>query len=192
MKVRLIHPSGGLMRSVVKPARLTYGRSIMQPNSHYDSPGTQMNRSSGMERNSITLLQYAGFLLVVGLASAFYSAADRTVGWNPHGVSGLAACGGAAVIIGVLGVLVAKGQPWAQWAGVALAFLLLSFGGMQVFKIGRDIEKPAAEMAVKRGITQEAAERAMIYRVGIFGAMTLFSLQAFMRVGLALRREPAA
>src|SRR6188472_1407281 len=69
------------------------------------------NRAT-MQRNSITLLQYAGFLLVVGLASAFYSAADRTAGWNPHGASGLYACGGSAVVIAILGWLTSKGKEW--------------------------------------------------------------------------------
>jgi len=145
-----------------------------------------------MERNSITLLQYAGFLLVVGLASAFYSAADRTVGWNIHGASGLKACGCAALLIAVLGILTGKGKAMAAWVGLALAFLLLSYGGMTLFKTLRDVSGAAVEVAADRGITQQAAERAVLYKAGIFGAMAVFSLSAFMRLGLSLRNDKTA
>lgn len=145
-----------------------------------------------MERNAITLLQYAGFLLVVGLASAFYSAADRTVGWNPHGVSGLIACGGAAALIAVLGILTGKGKSAAAWVGLALAFLLLSYGGMKTFQTLRSLAEEGVKLAASRGITQEAAERSLLYKSWIFGAMALFSLNAFMRLGMSLRSDKTA
>lgn len=145
-----------------------------------------------MQRNSITLLQYAGFLLVVGLASAFYSAADRTAGWNPHGATGLYVCGGAAVVTFIFGLLTGKGKEWAAWAGLALAFLLLAYGGKTLFTIVRDVSGQAADVIQKRGISQEAAERTVYYKAAIFGALFVFSISAFLRLGLSLRRGGTA
>jgi hypothetical protein len=145
-----------------------------------------------MQRNSIILLQYAGFLLVVGLASAFYSAADRTAGWNPHGKSGLIACGSAAVVAAVFGWLTGKRKEWAAWAGLALSFILLAYGGSTLFSTVRDVSGLAAKVAVERGIDQAAAERTILYKAAIFGAMFVFSVSAFLRLGFSLRRGGTA
>lgn len=145
-----------------------------------------------MQRNSITLFQYAGFLLVVGLASAFYSAADRTAGWNAHGATGLYACGGAALIIALMAWLTGKGNEWAAWVGLVLAFLLLAFGGKTLFTIVRDVGGQALKVATDRGIAPEDAERVVLYKAGIFGAMAIFSLSAFVRLGLSLRHGKSA
>ena len=145
-----------------------------------------------MQRNSITLFQYAGFLLVVGLASAFYSAADRTAGWNAHGATGLYACGGSALIIALMAWLTGKGNEWAAWVGLVLAFLLLAFGGKTLFTIVRDVGGQALKVAMERGIDPEDAERVVLYKAGIFGVMAIFSLSAFLRLGLALRRGQTA
>lgn len=150
-----------------------------------------------MQRNSITLFQYAGFLLVVGLASAFYSAADRTAGWNPHGASGLYACGGAALIIAVMAWLVGKGRQGAAWVGLALAFLLFAYGGKTLFALLRDVSGNVDQLVVERAkkgdiLTTEAAHRTILYKAGIFGAMAIFSLSAFLRLGLALARGKSA
>jgi hypothetical protein len=145
-----------------------------------------------MERNCITLYQFAGFLLVVGLASAFYSAADRSVGWNAHGASGLYACGGSAVVAAILAYFTGKGKEGAAWAGLALAFLLLSYGGYTLFTTVRDISGAADVVQEKRNITHEAAERVVIYKACIFGAMTIFALNAFLRLGVSLRQPKTA
>ena len=145
-----------------------------------------------MQRNSITLFQYAGFLLVVGLASAFYSAADRTAGWNTHGATGLYACGGSAVIVSIMAWLTGKGKEWAAWVGLVLAFLLLAYGGKTLFALVRDVPGHALKIATDRGIDPEDAERAVLYKAGIFGMMAIFSLSTFLRLGLALRRGKTA
>lgn len=174
-----------------------------------------------MQRNSITLFQYAGFLLVVGLASAFYSAADRTAGWNPHGATGLYACGGSALIIALMAWLTGKGKEWAAWVGLVLAFVLLAYGGQTLFKLVRDVpgqailavsardEKIAEQIRAadeisggrrKEGhgviiydyLDYEAAHRVVLYKAGIFGMMAIFSLSAFLRLGLALRHGKTA
>lgn len=145
-----------------------------------------------MQRNSVTLFQYAGYLLVIGLASAFYSAGESRAGWNSHGASGLYACGGAAVVVGVLGWLTGKGKEWAAWAGLAVAFLLLAYGGKTCFALLRDVTGNASKVAAERSISMEAAERVVYYKAGIFGVMAVFSISAFLRLGLALRRAKAA
>ena len=145
-----------------------------------------------MQRNSITLFQYAGFLLVVGLASAFYSAADRTAGWNAHGATGLYACGGSAVIVALMAWLTGKGKEWAAWVGLVLAFLLLAYGGKTLFTLVRDVPGQALKVATERGIDPEDAERVVLYKAGIFGVMAIFSLSAFLRLGLALRHGKTA
>ena len=145
-----------------------------------------------MERNSISLFQYAGYLLIIGLASALYSAADRSIGWNAHGASGLYACGGAAVVVALMAWLTGKRMEWAAWVGLVLAFVLLAYGGQTLFKLVRDVTGEALKVAADRGINKEAAERVVLYKAGIFGAMAIFSLGTFMRLGLALRRGKTA
>ncbi|HEX2749111.1 MAG TPA: hypothetical protein VHM91_13985 [Verrucomicrobiales bacterium] len=151
-----------------------------------------------MQRISIILFQYAGFLLVCGLASVLYSAETRTAGWNGHGISGLIACGSAAVIIAITAVLAGKGKGNAVWAALGLAFILLSYGGFTFFKLVRDIPGNATEMINKRAadkkedLKREDAERAITYKAGVFGVMALFSLSAFVRLGTAVRNEKTA
>jgi len=150
-----------------------------------------------MIRNSITLLQFAGYLFIVGLASVFYNAATGEAGFNKHGVTGLYACGGSAVLIALFGFLTGKGKEWAAWAGLVLAFLLLAFGGQTLFGILRDVDGKALELIRKRAeagetLTEAAARSAMLYRAGIFGALFVFSLLTFLKLGLALRRGKTA
>ena len=152
-----------------------------------------------MQRLSIVLFQYAGFLLVCGLASVLYSAETRTAGWNGHGISGLIACGSAAVVIAIMGVLAGRGKGMAVWVGLGLAFMLLTYGGFTFFKLVRDIPGNAAEAITKRAagpkgevLTMDAAERAVAYKAGVFGVMALFSLSAFVRLGTAVRHEKTA
>ena len=107
------------------------------------------------------------------------------------------ACGGAAVVIAVTAVLNRKGMGMAAWAGLLLAFLLLAYGGKTVFSLLRDIDGNAAQLVIDRAkksevITPEAAQRTIVYKAGIFAAMTAFSLNAFLRLGLALRRGKEA
>jgi hypothetical protein len=142
-----------------------------------------------MQRISIVLLQYAGFLLVCGLASVLYSAETRTAGWNPHGISGLIACGGGALIAALMGLLAGKGKGFAVWVGLALAFLFLSYGGFKFFNLIRDVSGNAAPVVTERKISQEDAERTVIYKAGVFGAAALFSLIAFLRLGTGVRNE---
>ena len=146
-----------------------------------------------MVRNSITLLQYAGYLLVIGLASAFYNAATGEAGFNKHGVTGLYACGGSAVVIALFGWLTGKGKEWAAWAGLVLTFVLLAFGGQTLFSLVRDVDGKALELATKRAadgetLTVAAARSAVLYRAGIFGALFVFSLLTFLKLGISLRR----
>jgi hypothetical protein len=150
-----------------------------------------------MQRNSITLLQYAGFLLICGLASVLYSAETRTAGWNGHGISGLIACGSAAVVVALMGWLAGKGKEVAVWIGVGLAFILLSYGGYTFFKLIRDVPGNAADLVASRAakgevIALEAAERSIQYKAGVFAAMAFFSITAFLRLGLSLRRGGTA
>jgi hypothetical protein len=150
-----------------------------------------------MIRNSITLLQFAGYLLVIGLASAFYNAATGEVGFNPHGVSGLYACGGSAVAIGLFGWLTGKGKEWAAWAGLVLSFVLFAYGGYKVFSTMRDVDASAREIMNLRfrdgePITFEGARISALYKAGTFGALLIFSLGTFLRLGLSLRHGKAA
>ena len=146
-----------------------------------------------MQRNSITLFQYAGFLLVVGLASAFYSAATREAGWNAHGATGLYVCGGAAVVIAVLAWLTGKGKELAAWAGLLLAFVLFAYGAFKLFTMVRDLDGQAAEvMKLRTELAEDAARRVVLYKAGIFGALAIFSISAFLRLGLSLRHEKSA
>jgi hypothetical protein len=148
-----------------------------------------------MQRISITLFQYAGFLLVVGLASAFYNAATREAGWNAHGATGLYACGGSAVVVGLMAWLTGKGMEGAAWVGLALAFLLVSYGSWTLFKLLRDVDGNAQEVLIKRAaeqLTIEDARRVVLYKAGIFGAMVIFSLSALLRLATPLRRSKTA
>jgi hypothetical protein len=150
-----------------------------------------------MIRNSITLLQYAGYLFVIGLASVLYNAATGEAGFNKHGLSGLYACGGSAVLAAIFGVLTGKSKEWAAWAGLILAFLLLSFGGYKVFDMLRNIDAHTVDLIKKRAeegltLTDEAARKAIYYRAGIFGALFAFSLHAFLKLGTALRAGKTA
>lgn len=151
-----------------------------------------------MIRNSVTLLQYAGYLLVVGLASAFYNAATGEAGFNRHGASGLIACGGSAVLVFIFGWLTGKGKEWAAWAGLALSFLLLAYGGKTLFSLLSRVDQNATELIVSRAkeykeeLTDAAARNAILYKAGIFGALFFFSLWTFLRLGTSLRRGKAA
>jgi hypothetical protein len=150
-----------------------------------------------MIRNSITLLQYAGYLLVIALASVFYNPAEGSAGFNKHGLTGLYVCGGAAALIAVLGVLTGKGKEGAAWAGLVISFVLLAFGGQKLFSFVRDIEGHALELIAKRAtdgevLTQSAAHDSIVYRAIIFGALFIFSLLTFLKLGLALRRGKTA
>lgn len=145
-----------------------------------------------MIRNSITLFQYAGYLLVIGLASALYNAATGEAGWNRHGASGLYACGGSAVLAAVLGYLTGKGKEWAAWTGLAICFLLLAYGGQTLFTLVRDIDGNAHKVVADRAITLEAARSTILYKAGIFGALFVFSLLTFLKLGTSLRRGKTA
>lgn len=145
-----------------------------------------------MQRNSISLFQYAGYLLIIGLASAFYSAATREVGWNAHGATGLYVCGGVAVVVALMAWLTGKGNELAAWVGLGLAFLLLAYGGWTLFTLLRDVPGQALKVATDRGIEPEDAERVVLYKAGIFGVMAIFSLGTFLRLGVALRRGKTA
>ena len=148
-----------------------------------------------MTRNSVSLLQYSGYLLVAALASVFYNAATGEAGYNAHGITGLASCGGAAVLSAVLGILTGKGQSWAAWVGLTLSFVLFAFGGHKVFDILRDLDASALDIYKKRaaeGITENGARNAAIYRAGIFGFMMIVSLLTFLKLGLSLRHGKTA
>ena len=145
-----------------------------------------------MQRNSISLFQYAGYLLIIGLASAFYSAATRELGWNAHGATGLYVCGGVAVVIALMAWLTGKGHELAAWVGLGLAFILFAYGAWTLFTLLRDIPGQALKVATDRGIDPEDAERVVLYKAGIFGVMAIFSLGTFLRLGVALRRGKSA
>jgi len=150
-----------------------------------------------MIRNSVTLLQYAGYLLVVGLASAFYNAATGEAGFNKHGVSGLIACGSAAVVVFILGWLTGKGKEWAAWTGLVLSFILFAYGAHTVFGLLRDVDLSTIDLVKKRAeagetLTDQAAKNAVLYKAGIFGAMFIFSLLTFLKLGTAVRRSKSA
>ncbi len=147
-----------------------------------------------MIRNSVTLLQYAGYLLVIGLASAFYNAATGEAGFNKHGASGLYACGGSAVLAFVFGWLTGKGKEWASWAGLVLSFVLFAYGGSTLFSLLRDVDHNAIELVAKRAkdgevLAETAAKNAILYKAGIFGALFVFSLLTFLKLGTTLRRS---
>ena len=150
-----------------------------------------------MIRNSITLFQYAGYLLVIGLASAIYNAATGEAGWNRHGASGLYACGGSAVVATVLGYLAGKGKELAAWTGLALSFMLLSYGGYKFFSLLRDVDHNAIELLLERAkggeiLTEQAARSTILYKAGIFGTLFVFSMGTFLRLGTSLRRGKSA
>lgn len=132
-----------------------------------------------MQRISITLLQYAGYLLVIGLASAFYNAADGTLGWNPKGSTGLIALGISAAVALVLGLIAGKGKEWAAWGGVVLSFVLLAYTGMTAFKTAR-------------GVSSGDLEGHLWYKAALFAITAVFSISTFLRIGLALRRGKSA
>ena len=132
-----------------------------------------------MQRIAITLQQYAGYLLIVGLASAFYNAAERAVGWNEKGKSGLIALGISAVIVFVLGALAGKGKQWAGWAGLAVNFLLLSYSGHTAFKTAK-------------GVSSGELDGYLWYKAALFGVVLLLSVFTFIKLGTALRRDKLA
>ena len=132
-----------------------------------------------MQRISITLLQYAGYLLILGLASVFYNAADRSIGWNPKGVSGLIALGSSAAVAALLGFFAGKGKEWAGWGGVILSFALLSYCGMTAFKTAR-------------GVSSGELDGHLWYKAALFGITVIFSISAFLRVGVIMRRGKTA
>jgi hypothetical protein len=132
-----------------------------------------------MQRIAITLQQYAGYLLVTGLASAFYNAADKTFGWNDKGKSGLIALGAFAVLAFIFGVIAAEGKKWAGWAGLVLSFFLLCFGGSKAFSTGR---------AISAGDKPEY----LWFQVILFAVTMVFSIFTFIKLGTALRRSPQA
>ena len=132
-----------------------------------------------MQRISIYLLQYAGYLLIIGLASAFYNAADRLMGWNPKGASGLIALGSSAAVALLLGLFAGKGKTWAGWGGVVLSFALLSYCGMTAFKTAR-------------GVSSGELEGHLWYKAVLFAITAVFSISAFLRVGLIMRRGRTA
>lgn len=90
-------------------------------------------------RVSSILFSYAFLLLVAGLFSTFYNP-QRVLGWNPHGISGLIACGTGAVLALVFGLFDKKGAGWALWAGLILSFLFLCQTGSSSFKSARGME----------------------------------------------------
>ena len=131
-----------------------------------------------MQRISVILLQYAGYLFVLGLASAFYNAADRTPGWNPKGVSGLIALGIFAVVSLVLGMVAGKGRSWAGWAGLILSFVLFAYTALTAFKTAR-------------GVSAGDLDGHLWYKAALFAITALFSISTFLRLGVILRRKPA-
>src|SRR5687767_4661192 len=120
-----------------------------------------------MQRISTTLLQYAGYLLVIGLASAFYNAADRTLGWNPKGSTGLIALGISAAVALALGFMAGKGREWAGWGGLVLSFVLLAYTGMTAFKTAR-------------GVSSGDLEGHLWYKAALFAITAVFSISAFL------------
>lgn len=132
-----------------------------------------------MQRISITLLQYAGYLFVIGLASVLYNAADRSLGWNPKGVSGLIALGCSGAVALVLGLFAGKGKEWAGWGGVILSFALLSYCGMKAFQTAR-------------GVSGGDIEGHHWYKALLFAIAAVFSISAFLRVGLIMRQGKTA
>ena len=132
-----------------------------------------------MQRISITLLQYAGYLLVIGLASAFYNAANGTLGWNPKGSTGLIALGISAAVALVLGLIAGKGREWAGWGGIVLSFVLFAYTAVTAFKTAR-------------GVSSGDLEEHLWYKAALFAITAVFSISTFLRIGLAMRRGKLA
>jgi hypothetical protein len=96
-----------------------------------------------------------------------------------------------------MGWLAGKGKEVAVWIGLGLAFILLSYGGYTFFKLIRDVPGNAVDLVASRAakgevIALEAAERSIQYKAGVFAAMAFFSITAFLRLGLSLRRGGTA
>jgi hypothetical protein len=140
------------------------------------------------------LKTYAILLIPVGLSSVLYNSQTSSIGWNPAGITGLAVCLIAAAMAFLFLVLHRRGVTWARWAAVALTFILLGFSGQSVFKMARDPSAAAAKMIAKRveanqPITQEAADAAIRFRMGLFGVLGILSLSAFMKLWMGVRRD---
>ena len=132
-----------------------------------------------MQRIAIILQQYAGYLLVVGLASVFYNPQARVVGWYGEGKTGLIALGASAVLAFICGALAGKGKQAAGWAGIGLAFMLLSFCGYKAFSIAR-------------GVAGDTLADHKWYQATLFGIAFFFSVLTFIKLGTALRRDNLA
>lgn len=111
-------------------------------------------------------------LLVLGLFSAFYSH-DHVFGWNEKGKSGLIVCGIGAVLSVVFGFLSDKGQSWAVYGGLVVAFLFIAVGGKNFFADGR---------------AWSGGDASKWFRTVIFGAALFAALRTFVSLSLQVRR----
>jgi hypothetical protein len=127
----------------------------------------------GMNRSAATILfSFAAMLLVLGLASAFYSH-DHVLGWNPKGRSGLIICGVSAGLAVIFGFLSDKGQQWAVYAGLALSFLIIAMPGSRFFIAGR---------------AYSAGDSTKWLSMVILGCTALVGLRTFISLSLLVRR----
>ncbi len=132
-----------------------------------------------MQRIAITLQQYAGYLLVIGLASVFYNPDARTVGWYAAGKTGLIALGASALLVFLCGVIAGKGKEAGGWVGLVLNFLLLSFCGYKAFSIARQVSD--GTLADYKW-----------YQATLFAVAFVFSVLTFIKLGTSLRRDKLA
>jgi len=126
-----------------------------------------MNRSV-----STILFSFAAMLLVLGLASAFYSP-DHVIGWYPKGRSGLMICGISAALAVLFGWLHDQGKTWAIYAGLALAFMIIAMPGSRFFIAGR---------------AYSGGDSSKWLSMVILGLTALVALRTFVSLSLLVRR----
>lgn len=124
-------------------------------------------------RASTILFSFAAMLLVLGLASAFYSP-DHEIGWYPKGKSGLMICVISAALAGLFGWLHDKGQSWALYAGLALAFLIIAMPGSRFFIAGK---------AYSGGDTTKWLSMVILGLTALVGLRTFIALSLLVRRG---------
>ena len=125
-------------------------------------------------RVASTLFTYAALMLLPGLFSVFYNA-EHVIGWNPHGKTGLIACGIGAVLAAIFGFCSQRGRSWALWAGLFVTFLFVAQCGSSSFKAVR---------AMSDG------DPKAWFKLAVNAAAFLFSLRAFVTLGLIARQQP--
>jgi uncharacterized membrane protein YhdT len=125
-------------------------------------------------RTTKTLFSYAILMLIPGLFSVFYNP-EHVLGWNAQGKTGLIACGVGAVLAAVFGFCSKQGMKWALWAGLLLTFLFIAQCGASSFKAARAMSGGDAKAWFKMTINLIAF---------------LFSLRAFLTLGLIARQQP--